>query len=148
MRTEYGTIKNGVATTSIFLAHQNTAEGKPLEVCHYIFVAAHFAAKPLQSKELVVTKKSVSFVFELDDVNNFSKWGDLLLLKDTKGNLISKKTSQDIIHKSNKSAIEFTGLEADIYFDLEIQNSKGVLVESIFKKKDYRDLKIMCGKNK
>ena len=126
----------------------NNPDNTPVSEIKYIFSAEATEAKSIQSKPLDVTPLLLDISIVIEDAKSFTHYADSLILKERNGSIHSRLSSKDAKDENGTLVFEFKKLNPDMHFDLEIQDSKGNLIEKIFTKKWQLDWKNLAEKAK
>lgn len=129
-------IENGKVTGEVELRRPSKYEGKEVESCPYIFTAKHRDSKEVESPKIKVKEKfggNEEVILELAASDQLKKDGISFELKSKNGAVISKVEAKTGEEKAGNLTLKFEKLDASLNYDLNMLDSHGKIVETIFK---------------
>jgi hypothetical protein len=107
----------------------------------HVFVAKHRDSEEIESPELEVLPPVRKLVCEFDDHSELKKSGHTLVLREAGGREHGRLGFEDGKEEGGIASFEFTGLDAETGYILEIQDGKGRVIEVIFSDMKHTDWK-------
>lgn len=110
-------------------------DNQDVESCPYVFTAKHRDSKEVESPKLPVKDKPrghEELVLEFNSSDELKTGSFAFQLKSKDGSIISKIETKNGLEKEGKLSLKFTKLDPKLEYNLDMLNSKGEIVESIF----------------
>ena len=128
-------IKDGKVQGEFDLFRPAKREGKEAESCPYVFTAKHRDSKEIESPRLPVDEKprgSDELVLELTSSEELKHGGVAFRLQSKDRSIDSKVESKESDEHAGKLRLKFVKLDPNLEYTLDILNSEGKIVDTIF----------------
>lgn len=128
-------VEEGKVEGEFVLERPPKQDNKEVESCPYVFTAKHRDSKEIESTRLAVKEKprgTDELVLEFPSSDELKNGGFAFQLKSKDGSIVSKIESKNGEEKSGKLNLKFVKLDPNLEYTLDMLNSQGKIVETIF----------------